>query len=248
MLWAVFPSFLGTLSLSLRHHPSACVAHGHHPRKPVCDSYLNLWLQDTWAFGTRHLSTPVLKYVKDHVLMSLEMEILTLFLKATATWGQLDSIHQFSWKWLVKGNLSCLYRPKEIHMSLSYWGPSRSRNFFTPDVSVQVGALDDFPWSLKLLLLASLNQGTGHPSTFWVAGDSLLGISSGFSPRSSMTEAVTYEWHSVGQQWLEQWELLRWETLTPQTELRDIETFLFYVSWCVWPVQGHPRIQTGVEV
>ena len=59
------------------------------------DSHRNLWLQDTWAFWTKHPATPLLKYVKDHALISLEVEILRLFLKATATWRQIDSIHQF---------------------------------------------------------------------------------------------------------------------------------------------------------
>ena len=42
-------------------------------------------------------------------------------------------------------------------------------------------------------------------------------------------------------------KLLRWETMTPCVELRDVETFLFFVSWSLWPVRVHPHIQTRVE-
>lgn len=92
LLWAVFPSFLRTHSLSLRHCPLKCVAHGLSPSKPVCDGHLKLWLQDTWVLWTEYLSTPLLKYVKDYIIIHLEMKILRLIPEATAKWGQIDSI------------------------------------------------------------------------------------------------------------------------------------------------------------
>lgn len=48
----------------------------------VCDSHLHLWLQDSWVFWTKYLAAPLLKDVKDHALITWEMEFHRQFLKA----------------------------------------------------------------------------------------------------------------------------------------------------------------------
>ena len=125
------------------------------------------------------------------------------------------------------------------------WGPWRARKFFpSPNVSVQIRTFDHFPWSwgyCSWLLLSRRQHSLALSDRRWV----LAGISSSFFPRLRMAEQWLKGDTQQGQRWWEQWELLPWEALTPQTELRDVETFLFYVSWSLWPVQSHPHIQTG---
>lgn len=186
----------GALSHSLKDRPSKHVARGLHPRKPggsVCASHLNLWLRDTQLFWTEHLATPLLKYVKGHALISLEMEIHRLFLKATATQGQIDSIHPFSWKWCLKGMVSCLYLPKEIYVSFRCWGPWRDRSLFIPWCFSSDKNLWSFSLKSEATAVGLFKAQTERPSTLWLVGNSLLGIRADFFPRSAMTGTETYD-------------------------------------------------------
>lgn len=186
----------GALSHSLKDRPSKHVARGLHPRKPggsVCASHLNLWLRDTQLFWTEHLATPLLKYVKGHALISLEMEIHRLFLKATATQGQIDSIHPFSWKWCLKGMVSCLYLPKEIYVSFRCWGPWRDRNLFIPWCFSSDKNLWSFSLKSEATAVGLFKAQTERPSTLWLVGNSLLGIRADYFPRSAMTGTETYD-------------------------------------------------------
>lgn len=209
----------------------------------VCDSHLHLWLQDSWVFWTKYLAAPLLKDVKDHALITWEMEFHRQFLKAIE-----DKLIQFIGSpetdiWKESWAASIFPKKSPCHSMLR---TLKSRKFLTSSCVRPIRMFDRFPFSLRLLhWLPKIRVQHTHPHTHFLTDRRLLaGKKLQPFPRSagnlgvSLSRTMTEPTRAF---------LLR-EGWIFKAEIRDKNTFLFYVPWNLFLIQGHPRIQTGVDL